>query len=173
VILVPARAIERFGCTQLRHGFLESTPPPMIVHPEFVAPLMQETQKVKAFSPQQRTGAKTVLAPAPAAVMLADAGAPAVLVLAHDAVMLADAGAPAVLADAPAAVMLADAGAPAVLADAPAAVMLADAGAPAVLALAPVAVVLALLAPPLLCARPLPLCPPFRPGANGFLITVL
>ena len=127
----------------------------MIVHPEFVAPLMQETQKVKAFSPQQRTGAKTVLAPAPAAVMLADAGAPAVLVLAHDAVMLADAGAPAVLADAPAAVMLA------------------DAGAPAVLALAPVAVVLALLAPPLLCARPLPLCPPFRPGANGFLITVL
>ncbi len=68
---------------------------------------------------------------------------------------------------------LVDAGAPAVLALALAAFMLADAGAPAVLALAPVAVVLALLAPPLLCARPLPLCPPFRPGANGFLITVL
>jgi hypothetical protein len=48
--------------------------------------------------------APAVLAGAPAAVMLADAGAPAVLALAPDAVMLADAGAPAVLAVAPAAV---------------------------------------------------------------------
>ena len=69
---------------------------------------------------------------------------------------------PAVLAPAPDAVMLADAGAPAVLALAPAAVMLADAGAPAVLGLAPLPVVLALPAPPLRCAHPLRLPPPFQ-----------
>ena len=126
-------------------------------------------------------GTPAVLAGVPPAVMLADAGAPAVLALAPDAGMLADAGAPAVLALAPDAVMLADAGAPAVLALAPAAVMLADAGAPAVLALAPDTVMLAdaalavlapapleamlaLLAPPLRCALPLPLPPPFPPA---------
>jgi hypothetical protein len=42
-----------------------------------------------------------VLALAPHAVMLADAGAPSVLAGAPDAVMLADAGAPAVLAALP------------------------------------------------------------------------
>ena len=47
-----------------------------------------------------------VTPPAPAPVMLADAGAPTVLAGTPDAVMLADAGTPAVLADAPLAVML-------------------------------------------------------------------
>ena len=56
-------------------------------------------------------GAPSVLAVAPAVVMLADAGAPAVLALAPDAVKMADAGAPAVIAPAPDAVMLSDAGA--------------------------------------------------------------
>ncbi len=66
--------------------------------------------------------------------MLADTGSPTVLAGAPAAVILADAGAPAVLAPVPLVVVLADAGAPAV---APTAmmmipficVMLADAGA--------------------------------------------
>jgi hypothetical protein len=96
--------------------------------------------------------------------------------------MLTDAGAPAVmmivlllflqkqnlkhLAGAPSAVMLADTGAPAVFAPAPLTVMLAYAVAPAVLADAPLAVVLALPAPPLRCAHPQPLPPPFQPSTT-------
>jgi hypothetical protein len=72
----------------------------------------------------------------------------------------------AVLAPAPLAVMLADAGAPAVLAPVPAAVMLADPGTLAALALSPLAVMLALVAPPLRCAHPLPLPPPFLPATR-------
>jgi hypothetical protein len=48
----------------------------------------------------------SVIPPAPAPVMLADAGAPTVLAGTPDAVMLADAGTPAVLADASLAVIL-------------------------------------------------------------------